>query len=664
VWPWWAAVAAVAGLLGSSALLFDPRMYAPFYADRVVVEVALALVLALVLLLSGGSRSARVRFDVVDLLAIAFALWQFVATAFSPAPILAVFGSYDVGRGALFWLAVALVFLSVRRLLAGPRFEAALVWIFAVVLVVAAVVAVAQAFGATSLWAVWDGGVRQSRVSGTTGNAIDLGGLGLVAVWLLAGVARWRRFGSTWLAAVVGSLAGAVCVAMSVTRAAALGLALGIVILAVLWAIRRRRGDLVLLAVVALVAITTSVAYAVGPGASLLGRSSLGPGGSLNSSDAKRVMIWGEALRGIAGRPLTGFGPGAFVVIDRLYRPVSQRIKLSNVYASDAHSLPLQVAAGSGLPGLLLGAAFVVALVRLLWRRRRRSAAESPAAGQGAEAHVLPGRMLDGTAAEAALLAALAVACYLVVSPSDAVVVLPAVIVTAAASGPPRAEDGRVWELSGRGFPGVVRYGLVAVTSLALLAALVFGARWWSADRALLASVKQGGIVAEARHASDLAPWEPWYALQAGRMTVAEAQRQTHSAALAEGRAFMARGIRDDPTGLGGYADLARLDMSLGKLQDAVGRLRTALRWNPHQPVLQGLWGYAALEAQRDLKDRALAGQLAGGLERLPVDTPDGWFWLGETLGGLGETKAAAAALAKARAMAPGLNASAFKARL
>ena len=659
-WRWWAATASVAALLAATAVLYDPGSNAPFYADRSAAQVVLALVLAVLVLLPGRTPFTGVRFDLVDALAVAFALWQVIATAVSPAPVLAVFGAYNVGRGTLFWLAVVLVFLSVRRLLNGPRSQAALVWIVAAILVVAAVVATIQAFGLTTLWAAWGSEVRINRVPGTAGSMTNLGGLGLLAVWLLAGVGRWRRFGPTWWAAAVGSVAGVVCISLSVTRAAVIGAALGLVLLAVLWVLRRRRGDLVLLGVVVIAGVLTSTVYALGPGDSLFGRLGGEKGQGVYTAEATRMQIWQAGLQGIAARPLFGVGPGGFVMDYRRYGP-EQTYPIPFRGAADAHSLPVQLAAGSGVPGLLFAIVFAVLVMRLLWRRRRRTI------GQLAGSSVSPGDSDEGTAAEAALLAVLAAGCCLVVSPSDAVIVLPAVVIAAAACGPPRTGEGRVWELGGggsRGVLAVVRAVLLAATCLALVVAVVFGARWWSADRALLAAAKDATAVAETRRASDLAPWEPWYALKAGRALIGDAQQRQDAAGIDAGRAYVKRGIAADPTALTGYADLARLDMSMGQPAAAIAELRTATRWNPHIPLLQGLWGYAALQAQRDLKQPGLAKDLADGLSRLPVDTPDGWFWLGQALRAMGDAEGASAALAKAQALMPDLDEAAFKARL
>ena len=116
--------------------------------------------------------------------------------------------------------------------------------------------------------------------------------------------------------------------------------------------------------------------------------------------------------------------------------------------------------------------------------------------------------------------------------------------------------------------------------------------------------------------------------LRAGgrRPALAPRPRDWGTAAVAPGKAELEKGVATDPTAPDGYADLARLAIAQGDLEAAVGRLREGLRWNPHQPVLQGLWAVAALTAQST--DPELAGRIADELEQLPPDTPDAWYWL------------------------------------
>ena len=497
--------------------------------------------------------------------------------------------------------------------------------------------------------------MRQDRVPGTLGNPLGLGALGLVSIWLLGGLSASRRFGPAWLAAVAGAAAGAVCVALSVSRAAALGFVVGLIVLAVVWWLARRRADLVVLGGALLVAALASVAYAAGPGDSLLGRAqSYSTQGGLSSSDEKRVMLWGEAAAAVAANPLTGVGSGAFVVADRLYRPTAQRIAMPRAVGADAHSLPLLVAAGSGAPGLILGGALLLLVCVRLWRVARGE----PVAGAASAAARLSG--------EATLAYLLAAAVFAALSPLYGAIAVPAAVLIGAATGPPGRVTGRVWELGGADggrAATVVRVCGLTTASVALAAVLLLGTQWWLADRSLVRAV-QTSSVADVRRAAELWPWEPYYLLKAGRTVVGDAQQREDAAALADGRGLLLRGVAADQTGSAGYADLARLDMSVGKLEAAADGLRAGLRWNPQDPTLEGLWAYAALQAQRALGDERLAARLIDGLTRLPVATPDGWYWLAATYDALGKTGLAEDAREQARDLAPALDVDAYMERL
>ena len=80
--------------------------------------------------------------------------------------------------------------------------------------------------------------------------------------------------------------------------------------------------------------------------------------------------------------------------------------------------------------------------------------------------------------------------------------------------------------------------------------------------------------------------------------------------------------------------------------------------------MLQGLWGYGALVAQDQLHDPETAARLVSSLEHLPVDTPDGWYWLGRTLEARGDTSGAQAAREIARRLAPRIGVWRYRQRL
>jgi len=313
----------------------------------------------------------------------------------------------------------------------------------------------------------------------------------------------------------------------------------------------------------------------------------------------------------------------------------------------------------------VLGGALLVLLCGRLWRGARGG--RGVATTETDRAEPPPARSTAaGVPSEAVLVYLLAVAAFAALSPLYASFAVPAAILAGAACGPPRIAGGRVWELGGArgGRPAAVARvcGLVGVC-IALAVVLVLGVQWWRAEHALVRAV-QTGAVADLQRAADLWPWEPVYLLKAGRAVVGEARQRKDEAAVAGGRALLERGVSRDRTAPDGYADLARLDMSTGAAEAAVGELRKALTWNPHHPTLQGLWAYAALQAQRDVKDERLAARLIEGLTRLPVDTPDGWYWLAQAYAARGQNALARAARERARELGPKLDAAAYRARL
>ena len=174
----------------------------------------------------------------------------------------------------------------------------------------------------------------------------------------------------------------------------------------------------------------------------------------------------------------------------------------------------------------------------------------------------------------------------------------------------------------------------------------------------------QTGSVIEARQAADIWPWEPAYLLRAGRALMSHGQSRESQVEIREGRGLVQRAVEIDPSNPAGYADLARMDMSVMALTAAAAQLRAGLEWNPHHPTLQGLWAYAALQAQRRLEDDSLTLELIDGLRRLPVDTPDGWFWLSAAYEERHDTAAAESARERARALAPKLDTDACLERL
>jgi O-antigen ligase len=651
---WWATVICLCALLAAVALAYSPSLVGKYYVPRFALLYPLTLAVVLLTVVQRRRLAETPSIDILDVLALGFAAWQALSAAVSPAPVIAWFGYYNRGTGALFWVALALLFVAARRLLDRHRGRQALTWSVAVVLVVAGVIAVAQVAGSSGLWG---GAVVNGRVAGPTGNPVTLAGLSLLGLWLAAGVGSWPRWSVTQLVALAGVAGGATCLVLTVSRAAYLGIAVGIAVVAAAWIVERRRRALLVLACACAVALLATLAYGLAGGGdvSLLSRLDGSRAGGLSRSDSLRVALWREGVAGVAWRPLTGAGPGAFVVVDRLYRSPQDRVRQPWALASDPHSLPLLVAAGSGVPGLLLAVAFAALLVWTSWSRRRLAGG-----GQGSA------RAPSAELGLAGLSYLAATAVFLLLSPLDPTVAIPATLVAAVTCGAPTGAGRlswrppeRIWRTSATAFIVIA----AMVVGAALVVAVVAGVQWYRADQAFAASARVESATGMAQAAA-LWSWEPFYALEAGGKTWRQGLATKDAAAVVRGRTLVQQGVGRDPTGALGYADLARLDIAQGRLAQAVAELRAGLRRNPHHPALQGLWGYAALVAETEQKNDALSGELLAGLRRLPADTPDAWYWISRTLAARGDAAGAAAARARAKDLAPALGSWRYEQRL
>jgi O-antigen ligase len=640
--------------VAAAALAYDPSLFAPYYVPRrvlfSVLVAALPLLLAWDLRRSGG----RPGVDLLDALALSFAAWQLVAAAVSPAGALAWVGYYNRGTGALFWCALALLFLAARRLVRTRASQLVVAACLAAALVVTAVVAGLQAASVPTWWG--SAGVVGGRVTGTLGNPVHLAAFGLVGVWLAVAAAETIRGDRVWrIVLLAAGVAGAVCIVLSVSRAAYLGGLAAAVYLLVVWVRARRRALVVALCVVLAALAAGAFVYASGGGSggTVWSRLTAVAGqGDLGAGDVKRTGLWHEGLSAVAARPLTGYGPGAFVVADRLYADAADKIVHPWAFASDAHSLPVELASTGGLVALLLVVAGVAAGV---WSSRL-SAAVARERGEGEDE--LP---LGGLPARAYLLAALV---YLVVSPLDLVILAP-VAIAAALLCPPRREGRFAWRLGKGEGAGAARAAAVvmAVAGVVLVVGVVWaGQRAWRADRAFTDTARTRTWQGAAR-AAELAPWEAFYALEAGSRRWRDGLSSVDPPQIARGKSELERGVAADPTGPEGYADLARLAIAQDRYSAAVAQLRKGLRWDPHQPVLQGLWAVAALSAQAT-KDPSGAAGIAGRLESLPPDTPDAWFWLAAYRRATGDSAGAAKAAAEATRLAPGLTKHRYRQRL
>ena len=681
-----------AGVLAGLAILalgvaWAADLYAPYYVLRVALFYPLTL-LALAAWIAGAAarpqapaagpgRRRPAAFDLLDLAIALFAAWQVVAALAAPVAVTAWFGAYNRLGGALFWLALAALAVLARRLAADPRTLDALLWPVAALPVLAGGAALAQALGAAPVWPA--GHWALGRAVGTTGNPVTLAGLCLIVVWLgaLAATSVLPRALKWWCA--LGCALGLVGLVLAVSRAAYASLLVGALVLATVWAVRGERRRLAGLAGVAAAVLLATFLYTPGPGwfgGALFERvhnQASAPGVKLGQLDAGRVAFWKVALRGVRHRPVTGYGPGSYIVAYRRFATGTTAQDRPMSAVTDAHSLPLGMAVESGLPGLLLALAVAGVAGLALWRAMRGDGWRRAAAREGAGDPVVAEQ-----ATAAAAFAAAAVA-FLTVSPTEPALLAALVAAIGVGVGAPvpqgaaRTVRGGVWTLGPSRRLVWARAAAMAACLLGAAIAAALGVQLVRADAALDAAVAAAGSAGratpaslsaadDARRAVDLMPWVPVYSQTAGRMLASTGRADP--AVLGQAASLLQKSLRLDPTQPGPHVDLAKLALRRGDVPGAMTQIAAGLAADPHHPVLQGLWGYAAVSALKDGHDRTLATSLRDGLAALPGKTADGWYWLAAADVALGDVPAGRTALQQAKGLAPDFTTQTYDDRL
>ncbi len=319
-----------------------------------LVLVAVPLGFALTVRTAGGVMVARAQRWWLVLLAVLLA-----ATVVSVAPLNALIGSPARRLGLIGWTALALacwwgVQLGRDRRVVDVVGRALVVGSLPVSLI--GLVERGERFFS------FGDGLNLVRSASTLRNAAFLGAyLALVlpvAVRLaLAGDTdrRWRGVG-----AVAAALA-AITLVFSQTRAAWLGAVAGLAVLAVAELRARGRGDARLRRGIGAVAVVAIALLAVAPVRDrALSVTVLGQG-----STRARTLLWLRALPTIADRPLLGYGPDATVVAYPRHLDARFEREVTRQTLPDrAHTLLLDLGIWAGVPGVLAGAALLIAVAR------------------------------------------------------------------------------------------------------------------------------------------------------------------------------------------------------------------------------------------------------------------------------------------------------------
>lgn len=327
-----------------------------------IVKVFVLRVCTLVALAAWGWHMLReggeLRRTPVDWLILAFLAWVTVATVTSINWPVAVFGKARRYDGLLSFINYAVLYFLVLQFTARAGRVRTLAQALFLSSVIVSVHGLLQFLGLDPVrWGTLP--FEANRAFATFGNPDLLGGFLIFSVTVALGLALaeprvwwrmgyWAGFGLNGLTLIV-----------AFTRGAWIGSAVGVLLVCVVAWRHRARLQLV-----------DGIPIAIGGvlGAFVIWRSLSSGSEVLNfakrlasifdfktGSGQTRTEIWQAALAAIEDRPILGWGPDTFRLIFPRYKPV-EYVRDAGGYsvADNAHSYPLQLAAGIGVVGMAM----------------------------------------------------------------------------------------------------------------------------------------------------------------------------------------------------------------------------------------------------------------------------------------------------------------------
>jgi putative inorganic carbon (HCO3(-)) transporter len=335
----------------------------PFTYDQFdIVKVYLQRVLGLIALGAWAwdllRRGGKIRRTPVDWLILAFLVWVAITTVTSIHWPTALFGKPRRYEGLLSFVNYAVVYFLVLQFADSAARVRTLAKALFFSSVIVAGYGVLQFIGWDPMrWGTLP--FEANRAFSTYGNPDLLGGFLIFSVTVALGLALaeknlawrlvyWAGFGLSGLALIV-----------AFTRGAWIGGAVGLVLVGVIaWRHRARMRRLDL--------IPAGVSAALGAG--VIWHSLANPNEVLNfgkrlasifqfgeGSGQTRAEIWQAAFAAIKERPILGWGADTFRLVFPKFKPVEYvRDAGGTSVADNAHNYPLQLAAGVGIPGMLM----------------------------------------------------------------------------------------------------------------------------------------------------------------------------------------------------------------------------------------------------------------------------------------------------------------------
>ena len=335
----------------------------PFTYDQFdIVKVFFQRVLTLVALGAWSwdllTKGGKVRRTPVDWLILGFLAWVTLTTITSIHPATAFFGKYRRFEGLLSFINYAVIYFLVLQFADRPsRVKKLAQSVFWSSIVVAGY-GVLQRVGLDPVqWGQLP--FEQFRPFSTYGNPDLLGGYLMFSLPISLGLAlaeekMWMR-----LAYWVGFGMNAFVTVVAFTRGAWIGGAFGIAVMIVIAWRHSAKLDWMDWLVVAVTGVF---------GISAIVRSLSNPNDVMNfgkrfasifqfetGSGKTRTQIWEAAISAVKARPIFGFGADTFRLVFPKYKPIEYVADAGYLSVADnVHNYPLQLAAGIGIPGVLM----------------------------------------------------------------------------------------------------------------------------------------------------------------------------------------------------------------------------------------------------------------------------------------------------------------------
>lgn len=337
--------------------LFFPFITGKAFAFRILVEFALVAYGVLVL----ADPKYRPRFSWTFALYTAFVVWMFIADMFAVNPHKAIWSNFERSEGWITLIHVFAFFVVSAGVLSTEKLwnKWWLTFISASALVSA--YCLLQLSGGI---VIHQGG---SRVDGTFGNAAYLAAYLLfalaVTLWQALearGGLRYFLFGLSFVQVVI--------IFFSATRGAILGLVGAAALGSLLWAVeaggKTRKAAFGLL--VAIVVLAGGF-YMVRHSAFVQSEPTLARISSIGPSDLTvRATLWGMALKGVAERPITGWGQEGYNYVFNTYYDPS--LYNQEPWFDRAHDVFIDWLIAGGVPALLLFLATLASALVALYR--------------------------------------------------------------------------------------------------------------------------------------------------------------------------------------------------------------------------------------------------------------------------------------------------------